>query len=73
MRCAKRAGVIQLDCFVATRLAMTVCKLRDGGMRRAGFYFGSHVSQFFAKASTLSRFTGMSAVFAMGWEGFRLK
>ena len=32
-RCAKRAVAIQLDCFVAALLAMTVRLLRDVGMR----------------------------------------
>jgi hypothetical protein len=33
-RCAKRAVAIQLDCFVATLLAMTVYSSRDFGMSR---------------------------------------
>jgi F0F1-type ATP synthase assembly protein I len=31
-RCAKRAAVIQLDCFVATLLAMTVYSPSDVGI-----------------------------------------
>jgi hypothetical protein len=31
-RCAKRAVAIQLDCFVATLLAMTVYSSRDVGI-----------------------------------------
>jgi len=35
-RCAKRAVVIQLDCFVAPLLAMTVQISRDVGITRRG-------------------------------------